>query len=127
MRFPRRMRGQAMSEFALVAPLFVLLMALVFLAYLGAWRSFAADWGLFSTGAATGVYAEPHTADAEGGFVWASLRDAFSASTGEREVQARIDYSRTHALFQGLVFTERQQGQVIVRLWRFYPGPEGEP
>ena len=54
-RLPLKERGQAMSEFALVMPILVLLMAGMIMAGMYAFRAAAADWGIFITGVAAGT------------------------------------------------------------------------
>ncbi|NUM44245.1 MAG: pilus assembly protein, partial [Anaerolineales bacterium] len=54
-------RGQAMTEFALTAPVLILLLFGMTLAMFYAFRAGAADWGVFITGVAEGAYNTPAT------------------------------------------------------------------
>ena len=53
---PKRERGQAMAEFALMIPVLILLLFGMTFAAFYAFRSAAVDWGVFVTGVATGSY-----------------------------------------------------------------------
>ena len=52
----RREKGQTLAEFALMIPVLILLLFGMTFAAFYAFRSAAADWGVFITGVATGSY-----------------------------------------------------------------------
>ncbi len=120
-------RGQAMSEFALVMPLLVLLFFGIFLAGLYAWRAGAADVGIFLTGAAEGAYSSPAGAQVAESILWADIRGGLEYGPGEeRQVRSSISISSSR-LWLGVNLRETQRGSATFRLWRFYPGPpDGE-
>lgn len=123
---PRPLRGQAMAEFAVVAPVVLMVLAAVFLIFVYAWRSFNTDWLLFATGTATGVYGGPRTDEALGAAAWADLKEAVQSYVGGREAGASIRLHRRASAPAGLLVEEWQRGATVFYLWRFYPGPEGK-
>ena len=121
----KKQRGQASAEFAIVAPVMLALIAMIFLSFMYLWRTANADWGLFASGVATGSYDGPRSAAAMRG-VWDDLRPAFSWGQEGHSVSARMGFSREVSGYQGIALMEVHRGQVYFRLWRFYPGPGGE-
>lgn len=123
-------RGQAMAEFALAAPVLILLLFGMTLAMFYAFRAAAADWGVFITGVAEGAYNTPATAQVLDSVPWPDIRGALSTlplGEDERQVQAHIQLVTSRPWAFGLTLTEAQQGQTFFRLWRFYAGPpEGD-
>jgi len=123
-------RGQAMPEFALAAPVLILLLFGMTLAMFYAFRAAAADWGVFITGVAEGAYNTPATGQVLDSVPWSDVRGALSTSSlgsEERQVQSQIHLVTSRPWAFGLTLTEAQQGQTFFRLWRFYAGPpEGE-
>ncbi len=121
----QRFRAQATAEFALVAPLILLLLAGVFYAYLYAWHGFTVDWALFTGGLATGAYDQPRTQEALRAVIWKGFRERFTFALHpqQRGVMGRIGYRKATVGPLGLLVEERHQGQVVFYLWRFYPGP----
>ena len=112
-----------MAEFAMAAPVILMLIAMIFLSFMYLWRTANADWGLFASGVATGSYDGPRSAASLKG-VWEDLRPAFSWGVeGPYSVTAQMDFSRRVAGMQGIALMEVHRGRVYFRLWRFYPGP----
>jgi len=122
----RGFRGQAMTEFALVAPLLFLVVAAVFLAFLYAWRTFNTDWLLFASGVAQGVYETPRGEQSLAAAVWDDLKQAVRLGAEGRTAEAAIRLKRRGVGPWGLLVEERQAGRTVFFLWRFYPGPEGK-
>lgn len=119
-------RGQAMAEFALTAPVLILLLFGMTLAMFYAFRVAAADWGVFITGVAGGAYNTPATGQVLDSVTWSDIRNALSTSSlgaDERQVQSQVQLVTSRPWAFGLTLTEAQQGQTFFRLWRFYAGP----
>lgn len=119
-------RGQAMAEFALTAPVLILLLFGMTLAMFYAFRAAAADWGVFITGVAEGAYNTPATGQALDSVPWSDVRAAFTTSSlgsEQRQVQAQIQLTTSRHWAFGLTLTESHQAQTFFRLWRFYAGP----
>jgi len=121
----KQQKGQAMAEFAVAAPVILMLLIGIFLAFFYLWRTANADWGLFAAGAATGSYGAPRS-QVPMRSLWEDLRPAFSFSEAPagKSVSAHIGYSRKVEGFQGIALMEIHRGRAYFRLWRFYPGPE---
>ncbi|GAB4577520.1 MAG: hypothetical protein Fur0022_02510 [Anaerolineales bacterium] len=123
-------RGQAMAEFALAAPVLILLLFGMTLAMFYAFRAAAVDWGVFITGVAEGAYNAPATGQVLDSVTWSDIRSALTTSQlgdDERQVQSQIQLVTSRPWAFGHTLTEAQQGQTFFRLWRFYAGPpEGE-
>ena len=118
--------GQAMAEFALLGPILVLLMFGMTFAAFYAFRTAVADWGLFITGVAEGVYDQPASGQARLSVPWADLRAGLQAaplSPAQRQVRSVIDIQASYPFIFGLQLEEAQRGMSYFRLWRFYPGP----
>lgn len=123
---PRRLkeRGQAMSEFALVMPILVLLMAGMIMAGMYAFRAAAADWGVFITGVAAGTYNTPADSLAEKDVLWSDIRERLNTSSyAPRRVRSEIAIEDSHPWVFGINLIEAQRGRNNSRMWRFYPGP----
>ena len=125
---PKRkaLRGQAMAEFAVVAPVVLMVLAAVFLIFVYAWRSFNVDWLLFATGTAAGVYDGPRAEEALGAAAWQDLKEAVQVRLGDRQAGASVRLHRVGRAPAGLLIEEWQRGATVFYLWRFYPGPEGK-
>ena len=123
----KRQRGQALVEFAVVAPLLALLIMALVLAFLYAWRAATVDMAIFAAGAATGSYEQPRTETVLPILVWTDLREALQSGVHGNSVTTNLIYGQTVSGPLGLMGTEVERGQVTFRLWRFYPGPKGEP
>jgi hypothetical protein len=117
-------RGQAMSEFALVMPILVLLMAGMIMAGMYAFRAAAADWGIFITGVAAGTYNTPADSLAEKDVLWTDIRNRLNTSSyAPRRVRSEISIEDSHPWVFGIDLIEAQRGKNNSRMWRFYPGP----
>ena len=124
LRMPVKERGQAMSEFALVMPILVLLMAGMMMAGMYAFRATAADWGVFITGVAAGTYNTPADSLAQKDVLWADIRERISTSAyAPRRVRSQISIEDSHPWIFGMNLIEAQRGKNNFRMWRFYPGP----
>ncbi len=123
-RLPVNERGQAMSEFALVLPILVLLMAGMIMAGMYAFRAAAADWGIFITGVAAGTYNTPADSLAEKDVLWTDIRNRLNTSSyAPRRVRSEISIEDSHPWVFGINLIEAQRGKNNSRMWRFYPGP----
>lgn len=123
-RLPANERGQAMSEFALVMPILVLLMAGMIMAGMYAFRAAAADWGIFITGVAAGTYNTPADSLAEKDVLWTDIRNRLNTSSyAPRRVRSEISIEDSHPWVFGINLIEAQRGKNNSRMWRFYPGP----
>lgn len=123
-RLPVKERGQAMSEFALVMPILVLLMAGMIMAGMYAFRAAAADWGVFITGVAAGTYNTPADSLAQKDVLWADIRERLTTSSyAPRRVRSEITIEDRHPWVFGMNLLEAQRGKNNSRMWRFYPGP----
>jgi len=119
-----------MSEFALAAPVLILLLFGLTLAAFYAFRAAAADWGVFVTGVAEGAYKVPASGQARGTVTWPDIAGAIgTAGLGDeaRQVRSGIEFNHARSWVYGLELDETHRGAAFFRLWRFYPGPpEGE-
>ena len=113
-----------MSEFALVMPILVLLMAGMIMAGMYAFRAAAADWGVFITGVAAGTYNTPADSLAQKDVLWTDIRERISTgSDAPRRVRSSISIQDSHPWVFGIGLIEAQRGKNNFRMWRFYPGP----
>ena len=113
-----------MSEFALVMPILVLLLAGMIVAGMYAFRAAAADWGVFITGVAAGTYNTPASELARQDVLWSDIRERINAGTSlPRQVHSMIAIEDSHPWVFGVNLIEAQRGKTNFRLWRFYPGP----
>ena len=113
-----------MSEFALVMPILVLLMAGMIMAGMYAFRAATADWGVFITGVAAGTYNTPADSLAQKDVLWADIRERISTgSDAPRRVRSTISIEDSHPWVFGINLIEAQRGKNNFRMWRFYPGP----
>lgn len=115
-----------MSEFALAAPVLILLLFGLTLAAFYAFRAAAADWGVFVTGAAEGAYKVPASGRARASVTWPDIAAAIGTASlgdGERQVRSEIAFNRVRSWVYGLKLDETHMGTAFFRLWRFYPGP----
>jgi hypothetical protein len=117
-------KGQAMSEFALMIPVLILLLFGMTFAAFYAFRSAAVDWGVFITGVASGSYNTPATGQASQSELWPDLRDHVGAEqSGSRQVRSLISVEDSRDWVFGIQLIEAQRASAFFRLWRFYPGP----
>ena len=122
--FRWREKGQTMAEFALVMPILILLMFGMTFAAFYAFRSAAADWGVFITGVASGSYNTPATEYARDNVLWPDLADRINAGqTAPRQVRSLISVEDSRTWIFGIQLIEAQRAETNFRLWRFYPGP----
>lgn len=119
-----RQKGQTMAEFALVAPILILLLFGMTYAAFYAFRAASADWGVFITGVATGAYNNPAVGQARQSVLWPDLRARLqTAHAGPRQVRSQINVEDSRKWLFGIRLIETQRGENFFRLWRFYPGP----
>ena len=124
LRVPVKEQGQTMSEFALVMPILVLLLAGMIMAGMYAFRAAAADRGLFITGVAAGTYNTPADSLAEKNVLWSDIRERLNTSSyAPRRVRSEIAIEDSHPWVFGINLIEAQRGRNNSRIWRFYPGP----
>ena len=124
LRMPAREKGQAMSEFAIVMPILVLLIMGMVLAGMYAFRAAAVDWGVFVTGVGAGTFNTPADEIARKDVLWSDIRSRITTgSNAPRHVQSVIAIDDQRVWIYGLNLVEAQRGKTIFRLWRFYPGP----
>jgi hypothetical protein len=120
----RRCSGQAMAEFALMIPIMTLLIFGLVFAGFYAFRATAADWGVFITGVAEGVYNDPATHIVRETILWPDIRDSVTSSQNlPRTVRSSIAIEKNTPWAFGITLIEAQKGRSFFRLWRFYPGP----
>ena len=120
----RREKGQTLAEFALMIPVLILLLFGMTFAAFYAFRSAAADWGVFITGVATGSYIRPATEQARTAVLWPDLRSRLeTGQAGQRQVRSQISVEDSRHWIFGISLIEAQRAESFFRLWRFYPGP----
>jgi len=113
-----------MSEFAIVLPILVLLLAGMIMAGMYAFRAAAADWGVFIVGVGAGTYNRPASELAKKDILWSDIRERIAAGTSApRQVRSTITIEDSHPWVFGVNLIEAQRGKTNFRLWRFYPGP----
>jgi hypothetical protein len=117
--------GQAMAEFALVLPALLLLLSGMFLAGFYAFRAAAADWGMFMSGVAAGVYPAPADGQARMSVAWPDIGERLRVEldANSRQARSRLDIQDSRPWMFGIELKEAQRGSGVFRLWRFYPGP----
>ncbi len=124
LQMPAREKGQAMSEFAIVMPILVLLIMGMVLAGMYAFRAAAVDWGVFVTGVGAGTFNTPADEIARKDVLWSDIRSRITTrSNAPRHVQSVIAIDDQRVWIYGLNLVEAQRGKTNFRLWRFYPGP----
>lgn len=124
LQMPAREKGQAMSEFAIVMPILVLLIMGMVLAGMYAFRAAAVDWGVFITGVGAGTFNTPADEIARKDVLWSDIRSRITTgSNAPRHVQSVIAIDDQRVWIYGLNLVEAQRGKTNFRLWRFYPGP----
>lgn len=120
----RKMRGQAMAEFALMLPILILLLFGMTFAAFYAFRSAAVDWGVFISGVAQGSYNTPATGMASRSILWPDLAERINTEqSDERQVRSVISVEDSREWVFGIQLVEAQRAETNFRLWRFYPGP----
>jgi hypothetical protein len=113
-----------MAEFALMAPLLILLLFGLTFAAFYAFRASAVDWSVFLTGVASGSYNTPATEQARADALWPDLAGRIHAGqSGARQVRSRIAVDDSRPWIFGIRLVEAQRAAATFRLWRFYPGP----
>ena len=123
LQMPAREKGQAMSEFAIVMPILVLLIMGMVLAGMYAFRAAAVDWGVFVTGVGAGTFNTPADEIARKDVLWSDIRSRITTgSNAPRHVQSVIAIDDQRVWIYGLNLVEAQRGKTNFRLWRFYPG-----
>ena len=119
-----------MAEFALVAPVLVLLFFGLTFAAFYAFRAAASDWGIFITGVSAGAFGVPASEQARRSVVWQDVASGFSAGpleSHERTVRSQIAVRSEGAWIFGVRPVEVHEGTTYFRWWQFYPGrPEGD-
>jgi len=124
LQMPAKEKGQAMSEFAIVMPILVLLIMGMVLAGMYAFRAAAVDWGVFVTGVGAGTFNTPADEIARKDVLWSDIRSRITTrSNAPRHVQSVIAIDDQRVWIYGLNLVEAQRGRTNFRLWRFYPGP----
>jgi hypothetical protein len=124
LQMPAREKGQAMSEFAIIMPILVLLIMGMVLAGMYAFRAAAVDWGVFVTGVGAGTFNTPADEIARKDVLWSDIRSRITTgSNAPRHVQSVIAIDDQRVWIYGLNLVEAQRGKTNFRLWRFYPGP----
>ncbi len=122
--FPPRRRGQAMTEFALVGPLVILLGV-----GLGLGVLFALDTVQTTTalvlGAREAAWAPVPDPKAVAARLDPVFREGFTFTRdrSSRTVRASLRVSRAGPTVMGVVFHEVQSGDVAARWWYFFGGP----
>jgi hypothetical protein len=120
----RKEKGQTMAEFAMILPVLILLLFGMTFAAFYAFRSAAADWGVFVTGVASGSFDTPVTEHARSSVLWPDLVDRIDAGeSGPRQVRSLISVEDSRDWVFGIHLVESQRAATYFRLWRFYPGP----
>lgn len=110
-----------MVEFAVVAPVILMLLAAIFLAFMYLWKTSNADWTLFAVGASAGSYDGPKAEVALRSVGFDTLKNAFSWSAGAPRTTAEVGFSRKVAGAYSISLIDLHRGEVEFRLWRFYP------
>ena len=126
-RFPnRRDRGQSTAEFALAAPVLILLLFGLTLAAFYAFRAAAADWGIFVIGIAEGSFEGSAANQARNSVVWPDIASSLTASgigVQTRQVRSEIMLSTGRPWIFEVDLREHHRASAFFRLWRFYAGP----
>ncbi len=116
-----------MPEFGISIPILALLVGGMILAALYSFRSAAADWGIFIYGVTAGAYDAPATDQARASMMWPDIRDRITAESADnRQVRSQIEIQDSNPWMFGIKLVEAQRGTAYFRLWRFYPGPDGD-
>ncbi len=123
MSLRKPLRAQAAAEFAVVAPVLILLIAAIFLGWLYVWRGAAVDLGLFYGAIGASSYSGPKDRASQV-IPFQDLRDAVKTSRRGTRAEARVRVVHQGPGPWGLVWVERHFGKVTFYLWKFYPGPE---
>lgn len=119
-------RGQTTAEFALVAPVLILLLFGLTLAAFYAFRAAAADWGIFVVGVAEGSFDGSAAHQARASVVWSDIASSLiSSGTGiqTRQVRSEIMLTPSRPWVFDVVLKEHHRASAFFRLWRFYAGP----
>jgi hypothetical protein len=118
----RKERGQANAEFVIAIPVLLMLIGGIFLAGFYAWRSAAANWGVFVTGVAGGSYDQSAITKVQDSIWWPDIRKAILVTQTGQTVRSEISID-TPFSFLGIPVTETQAGKATFHLWRFEAGP----
>ena len=128
-RHRRSEKGQAMVETALAVPIMVLLIGGMILAAVYAFRSAAANWGIFTSGAASGSYTGSAANRVLSFVPWEGIRSKITTGS-----EGRFSYSKISIGYKPIgdveslseaQGAETQLASAFFRLWRFYPGKDG--
>ena len=107
-----------MAEFALVMPILILLAFSMTFAAFYAFRSAAADWGVFITGVASGSYNTPATEHARNNVWWSDLADRIHpGQSGPRQVRSLISVEDSRNWLFGIRLIKAQRAETRFRLW----------
>lgn len=119
-------RGQTYSEFIISVPVLFLLLGGIFLAGFYVWRVTASNWGLFVSGVAGGSYDTHAPARASRSIWWSDIRNAVVVEQTGETVRTEISIE-TPITFFGVTLSDVHRGSNVFHLWRFRPGPRGQP
>jgi hypothetical protein len=122
----KRELGQAYAEFVIALPILLMLIGGIFVAGFYAWRSAAANWGVFISGVAGGSFDPSAIHRVQKGIWWPDIRNAITVVQNGKVVRSEISINAAHNFF-GIPVTEVQTGSADFYLWRFRPGPNSTP
>ncbi len=117
-------KGQANTEFIISLPILIMLIGGIFLAGFYAWRSAAANWGVYISGVAGGSYDQSAITMVQQSIWWPDIRKSIQLTPKGQTVQSEITIE-TPFSFLGLPLVESQSGGATFHLWRFVAGPQG--
>jgi len=113
-----------MIETAITMPIMVALIGGMIMAGFYAFRSAAANWGVFISGVGAGAFDVPATGRARASVLWGDIRSSLqSGPDGERAVSSAISVETVRNFVFGIQLIEAERAESNFRLWRFYPGP----
>ena len=122
MKHNNKERGQAYTEFVIALPVLLMLIGGIFLAGFYAWRSAAANWGVFISGVAGGFFDTSALSHVQQGIWWPDIRNSITVVQNGQTVRSEITINSQYNFF-GIPVTEVQTGSANFYLWRFRPGP----
>jgi hypothetical protein len=117
-------KGQANTEFIISLPILIMLIGGIFLAGFYAWRSAAANWGVYISGVAGSSYDQSAITMVQQSIWWPDIRKAIQVTPKGQTVQSEITIE-TPFSFLGIPLVESQSGGATFHLWRFVAGPQG--
>lgn len=119
-----------MAEFALVAPVLILLLFGLTFASFYAFRAAASDWGVFITGVSAGSFGGSAAERARRSIVWQDIAAGFSTgplAPHQRSVRSQIAVRNSGIWLFDVRPVELHQAATYFRWWQFYPGrPAGD-